>query len=209
MVDSTITTATLNPFTDSVDTTASYTKGICGEKVVSLGLTAPLFVTVVLDSTDRINNPFKVNYDGSKATEDDVGKDLVIAYTVKLQEYAGILTDYTATFEFKIVCPALVQIKTLTVPTHALNFYDVADPEKSKIKIPTIVLLPGVCFKVESYEIALKDAKLGDLPPEFIAMKSDKSNFEVLTNDRSYVGLHVITIKAVIDNKEKLLEHDF
>lgn len=41
MVDSTKTTATVNPFTDSVDASGIYTKGICGEKVVLLDVTAP------------------------------------------------------------------------------------------------------------------------------------------------------------------------
>lgn len=141
-------------------------------------------MSVVLDITDRVNNPFKVEYDGSKATEADVGSALKIPYRVKLKEYAGIVTDHTATFNLKILCPSLVQSSTLTVPTLALNFYDVADPARLEIKTPTIVLLPGVCFKVTGYDIAFKDAKPEDDPPSFIAMKTDKTNFEVETNDR-------------------------
>ena len=57
-------------FTDSVDSTNLHTKGICGEKLFEL-ISPPDFLSVTLGA-NKINDPFTINYDGSKVKESEV-----------------------------------------------------------------------------------------------------------------------------------------
>ena len=104
-------------------------------------------------------------------------------YSVRFIQYAGIISDYQSTFDFQIICPTLVVNSSLTKPTSEINFYDVANPNASKIRAPQVALEPGVCFSVTDYELTFKDKPAQDFST-FITIITDKSAFQVQTNDR-------------------------
>ena len=52
----------VSAFTDSVDSTTTYTKGICGEKTVTLGASTPSFLSVTV-GTDPINDDLVIVFD--------------------------------------------------------------------------------------------------------------------------------------------------
>ena len=90
------TTATVPAFTDTID--ATYSIGICGPKLIILVAPTPAFVSVIADATNETLNPFKIDYDGTKAVDADVGLTHVIKYTVRLKEYVGLAADHQASF---------------------------------------------------------------------------------------------------------------
>ena len=196
LVDITKLTSYVAAFTDSAD--ASYTTGICGEKLVAL-VSPPAFVSITLGA-NKILNPFTIDYDGNYANESNIGIIYAVQYSVSFKEYASVpLSPHLSTFNFEIKCPATVQSSTLTKPTEPINFYDVANPKMIKIKVPQIILVPGVaCFTITGYEILNK--KDLTTSPSFVSLSSDKLEFKVLTDDRKFVGLHVITLKALINS---------
>lgn len=82
-----------------------------------------------------------------------------------------------------------------------------ANPGKLAIKVPEVSIQPGVCFQVVDYELSFKNDPTKS--PSFVVLAIDKTGYEVGTNDRAEVGLHELTLKAVISNGQKIEEHDF
>ena len=153
-------------------------------------------------------NQFKVEYDGSKATESDVGVTLKVMFVVRFKEYIGLVADHQASFNFEIVCPTTLHSNTLTMPTSALNFYDVANPGKGNIAAPKVAFAPSVCFTITNYELVVKNKPLED-PTKIIKVSADKTGFIIETSDRNHVGKHVFTVQVVVSSGEKIQSHDF
>ena len=94
----------LTPFVDSIDAGGSYTKGICGEKTITLEVSTPSFLTLTADTIDPINADLNIAYDATLAFAADI-KSHTIAYTVSSKEYPTLVPDITGTFTFEILCP--------------------------------------------------------------------------------------------------------
>ena len=95
----TVASISVPAFTDTVDSTNAYTKGICGEKRMTLN-SPPAFLSLT-SGTDKINDPITISYDPSQAT----GADAIthtIAYTVNLISYNGVATDISGSFTLTI-----------------------------------------------------------------------------------------------------------
>ena len=198
-----------NPFTDSVDALNTYTKGICGEKQVILDQSAPAYLSVVSSVSDPINSKFSITYTDSKAKDADVDKKKTVGYSVRFKDYKDLVNDHTSTFLFEIICPSKVVSSELKLPTVPSNFYDGADPQPLKIAGPEVTLNPSVCFEVTTYEFHFKDKDVTEVPA-FIKLSDDKKKFEVDTNNRTFVGFHEVTVRAISSvSKEKLQEHHF
>ena len=87
-------------------------------------------------------------------------------------EYTSVLAAHLSTFNFEIKCPANVVSSAITKPTEAYNFYDVANPQNFKIKVPEITLVPGVCFTITGYDILNKNNIASS--PSFVSLSADK-----------------------------------
>ena len=95
----TVASISVPAFTDTVDSTNAYTKGICGEKRMTLN-SPPAFLSLT-SGTDKINDPITISYDPTQAT----GADAIthtIAYTVNLISYNGVATDISGSFTLTI-----------------------------------------------------------------------------------------------------------
>ena len=76
-------------FTDSVDSTNTYSVGICGEKLFEL-ISPPAFLSVTL-GTNKITDPFTINYDSSKVKESEVQGPSLVQYKVSFKDYDGLI----------------------------------------------------------------------------------------------------------------------
>lgn len=174
--------------------------------MVQLDVATPSFVSLTIGA-DPINDAFKINYDGAKAVDQDVGVTHVINYKVTFKEYAGIAA-HTGSFNFIIKCPETVVSSAISKAIESFNYYDVPNPAMSTIEAPVITLIPGVCFTITGYKLTLKDDPAATLP-EFIAVAADLSGIVVNTNDRQYVGEHSFTITSLTSSSEEVQAHDF
>ena len=87
-------------FTDSVDSTGTYTAGIFGVKTFALDAATPSFLTLS-PGADQLVDAYTIDYDQTAATESDIGVH-TIDYTVTITEYTGIATVLASTFTFEI-----------------------------------------------------------------------------------------------------------
>ena len=85
-------------FSDSVDSTGTYSTGICGEKLVAL-TSPPAFVSITLGA-NKITDPFTINYDGSHASESDVFVSYSVQYSVSFKEYGVAIAALQSSFTF-------------------------------------------------------------------------------------------------------------
>lgn len=62
----------LSTFTDSVDDTGTYTKGVCGTKNIATAAGSPAWASVA-QGGDKINDDFTLTVDNSLTTDGDIG----------------------------------------------------------------------------------------------------------------------------------------
>ena len=88
-------------FTDDVDSTGTYTKGICGEKTVTLdAATTPSFLYRTV-GIDPINDDLTIVFNTGTPVLADC-QVYTVSYTVAFAEYASLAT-LTSTFTFELV----------------------------------------------------------------------------------------------------------
>ena len=84
--------------------------------------------------------------------------------------------------------------------------YNVASGATVDILLPTITVNPAICFSVSSFEVV--DAVTGAPAPEFLS--SNETHVSITTEDRAYVGMHTLSIRAHITISGQILyAHDF
>ena len=125
------------------------------------------------------------------------------------EHYSKLSDPLKGTFSFKILCPPKVPLEDslLKTPINFSNAYDLANPNKMKIKVPVVEFKPVVCFGETNYLVHLKDSP--QFTPSFIKLAKDKSGFEVSTDDRAMLGWYEMTTKVEASNNELVYEHDF
>ena len=192
-------------FTDTVDQTSTYSKGICGEKVFALDPeTTPKFISVVkTNEKDPINSDIEIRYDPALAKHDDVTVVFEIKFSVSFKEFYSELSDpIQGKFSFKILCPPKVPLEDseLKTPISFSNAYDIADPDKMVIKVQDVKLKPVACFSVTTYLVHLKGKP--QITPGFIKLAKDQTGFEIDTNDRAVLGWYELTTKVQANNDE-------
>ena len=89
----------MTPFGDSLDDGGLYTKGICGEKLVSLDPGTPSFLTLAKDLVDPINNDLTLTFDASQASDADI-REHTISYTTSSKDFGPSVPEITGTFKF-------------------------------------------------------------------------------------------------------------
>ena len=171
-------------FTDSVDTTGTYTAGICGEKTFILDSGLPAFLSITVGAVDPVLDPFTINYDQSLATEADIGQNIIVT-TVTLKEYAGVTMERKGWFAFEIECPDFVVSSTLDSQlSPGPHQYDLASGTTLSLVAPVVSLHPANCFTVSTYLV--KEEATGHVPSYVFATVS---TVDILTNDRAFKGM--------------------
>ena len=82
-----------------------------------------------------------------------------------MTEYALLVSEIKASFNFEVLCSINVVSSTVTVPIKASNIYDVANPNGLIIPIMELSLNPSACkYSVEKIELSFKKSP-GEEPP--------------------------------------------
>ena len=149
-------------------------------------------------------NPLTFEYNAAATTEADIGTHTV-DFTVAHDEYTAVRTPHSDSFTFTISCPTLATSDSLDQPIEPYTDYNVASGAVMVILLPAITVNPASCFSISSFEVV--DAATGVAAPVFI--NASLTQISIFTEDRSNVGTHVFTIRALLNNGEVKHAHDF
>ena len=119
-------------FTDTVDSTGTNPKGLCGDKEMFIS-SRPAWLHVTIGA-DSINDPLTISYDPSFATAADAITH-TIAYTIYILDYGGYTTPLTGSFTLTITSAC----KAETITPQIITFPDIdwhLDSTKSQAYSP-------------------------------------------------------------------------
>ena len=196
-----------------MDSTGTYTKGICGEKTMTLDAGHPSFLYVTV-GTDPINDDLAIVFNTATAVITDC-QVYTVSYTVAFADYASLAT-LTSTFTFELVDACIgatintSAIGPLSAIWHtdsgsALNFAQTAfsDTVDTAATYPT-----GICGE----KTVTLDAVT---TPAFLSVVMDATdpvlnNFVVIydytaiTPDEADIGVHTVTYTVEFKDDSRL-----